>query len=203
VLSLGSQVNCNLVCKELKILTVVSIRLNIISIKQKCTRSDDDLLKKNSNVTASTRINRTDEKKKAEQKQLLRTKRSVISGVPLVKYFRYPRSPGSIFIMPSIGSNFFGKARGVCGNLLEKQFPLFLHTLFFLLKCFLSFFIQVLQELIVNISLLTFRNAFHILKIDIYVYINCQPIFSQVRTIIFSNVHVYFGHRIFDENCMK
>lgn len=38
---------------------------------------------------------------------------------------RYPRSLGSIFIMPSIGSSFFGKARGVCGNLLEKQFPLF------------------------------------------------------------------------------
>lgn len=53
----------------------------------------------------------------------------MISVVPLVRYFRYPRSLGS---MPSIGSNFFGKARGVCGNLLEKQFPLFLYTLFLL-----------------------------------------------------------------------
>lgn len=48
----------------------------------------------------------------------------------LVRCFRYPRRLGSIFIMPSIGSNFFGKGRGACGNLREKQFPLFLSTPF-------------------------------------------------------------------------
>jgi len=82
-----------------------------------------------------TRINQVDEKKKAGKKQLLSTKRPVISVVTLVRYFRYPRNLGSIFIMPSIGSNFFGKARDVCGNLLEKQFPLFLYTFFLFSKC--------------------------------------------------------------------
>lgn len=53
----------------------------------------------------------------------------MISVVPLVRCFRYPRSLDSVFIMSSIGSNFFGKARGACGNLLEKQFPLFLYAL--------------------------------------------------------------------------
>lgn len=57
-----------------------------------------------------------------------------------IRCFRYPRSVDSIFIMPSIGANFFGKARGACGNLLEKQFPLFLYALFLLSKCLSSFF---------------------------------------------------------------
>lgn len=86
--------------------------------------------------------------KKAGRKQLLSNKRSVISVVSLgIRCFRYPRrSLGSIFIMPSIGANFFGKARGVCGNLLEKQFPLFLYALFLLSKCLSSFFIHALQS---------------------------------------------------------
>lgn len=87
------------------------------------------------------------EGKKAGRKQLLSNKRSMISVVPLgIRCFRYPRSLGSIFIMPSIGANFFGKARGVCGNLLEKQFPLFLYALFLLSKCLSLFFIHALQS---------------------------------------------------------
>lgn len=78
------------------------------------------------------RINRANNGgKKKRRKQLLSNERSLISVVSLgIRHFRYPRSLGSIFIMPSIGANFFGKACGVCGNLLEKQFPLFLYALF-------------------------------------------------------------------------
>lgn len=92
--------------------------------------------------------------------------------VPLgIRCFRYPRSVGSIFIMPSIGANFFGKARGACGNLLEKQFPLFLYALFLLPKCLSSFFIHALQfELIVARWFLSrkYLSPFHIFHIHIY-----------------------------------
>lgn len=103
-----------------------------------CTRSGD---KVETRTRPQAHENKSGwrEEKKVGKKQLLSTKRPVISMVPLVRYFRYPRSLGSIFVMPSIGSNFFGKARGVCGNLLEKQFLLFLYTLFLLSECLLLF----------------------------------------------------------------
>jgi hypothetical protein len=118
--------------------------------------------------------------------------------VPLVSCFRYPRSLGSIFVMPSIGSNFFGKARGAWGNLLEKQFLLFLYTLFLLSLS------SYLRDSMNSSSHFPFwnRNIFYTLKFGDKLF--PQTFFLVGRSIMFQLMSTLFRkYLIFDENNIK